>query len=74
VEPRGHGARRDLTAARWRGGRKTARDADVLDPSRVRARVGRALSRRRGLLTKVFAWLILLGVAFVLARSVRSIG
>lgn len=38
------------------------------------ARAGRALSRRRGLLTKVFAALILLVAAYTLARSLGLIG
>ncbi len=38
------------------------------------ARAGRALSRRRGLLTKVFAGLILLVAAYTLARSFGVMG
>ncbi|WP_270933924.1 sulfite exporter TauE/SafE family protein [Falsiroseomonas oryzae] len=42
--------------------------------SLIGARIGRALSRRRGLLGKVFAGLILLVAAYVLARSLGPTG
>ena len=53
----------------WTGAWRRSSSPAALPEAWLGARAGRRLAQRRGLLTKVFAGLILLVAAYMLARS-----